>query len=102
MHTKVTWYNHEFDVFTPTSTWKTVGGVYIFTGLNNQAQWIALYIGQTNAFSERLPNHERWPEAQRLGATHIHLLQVPSAAIRILIERELIQAYQPLLNTEHR
>jgi excinuclease UvrABC nuclease subunit len=101
MSDKVTWSSYEFQVFSPdNTTWNEVGGIYIFTGVNAQNRWVALYIGQAKAFSERLPNHERWSEARRLGATHIHAMVVAKQADRDSIEAHLIQVCQPRLNTQ--
>jgi excinuclease UvrABC nuclease subunit len=91
-----------FDVYPPNTTWNDVGGVYIFTYLNAQNRWPALYIGIADSFKNRLPNHDRWAEAQRAGATHIHARVVSPEASRQTIERELIRMYQPPLNTQHK
>jgi excinuclease UvrABC nuclease subunit len=99
----VTWLTHEFVVYAQAcTTWHDVAGVYIFCGLTPQRQWRAYYIGQADSFQSRLPGHERWDEAARLGATHVHARVVPQAASRDTVERELIQAYQPPLNVQLR
>lgn len=69
----VKWLNWEFEVYGPGTGWNEVAGLYIFAGLNSAGEWVALYIGSTESLAERLPNHPRWPEAVRLGATHIHV-----------------------------
>lgn len=99
---KVKWSNHEFGVFGPPGTvaWNDVPGVYIFTGLNTSNRWVAIYIGKAESFSSRLPNHERWAEAARLGATHVHAMVVQQEANRDSIEKDLIQTFQPTLNTQ--
>lgn len=102
MSNNVTWAGHEFGIFNHSGQWSTVSGVYIFTGINAQNQWVPLYIGQASSFSERLPNHERWSEAQQLGATHVHAMVVSRQDDRDRIEQHLIQAYQPQLNTHLR
>ncbi len=81
------------------STWNEVGGVYIFAGLNAQGLWRPHYIGKAESFSNRLPGHERWEEAVQLGATHVHAMVVQEEATRAAIERELISAWRPSLNT---
>lgn len=100
---KVTWGSTEFTVFSPPRVeWYETSGIYIFTGVNSSNFWKALYIGQTDSFATRLPSHERWAEAVRLGATHIHAAVVPLAANRDRLEQALIAKYQPILNTHHR
>ncbi|MDR3405559.1 MAG: GIY-YIG nuclease family protein [Chthoniobacter sp.] len=101
MSDQVTWLGHSFYVCHIDSNWSQHGGVYIFTALDNKGQWWPFYIGQSEQFSNRLPNHERWEEAVRMGATHVHAMVVPQAATRDAIERELIRRYQPKLNTHH-
>lgn len=101
MSDKVTWSSYEFQVFSPdNTTWNDVGGIYIFAAINAENRWVALYVGQAKAFSERLPNHERWQEARRLGATHIHAMVVSKQADRDSVEAYLIQICQPRLNTQ--
>jgi hypothetical protein len=102
MSDNVTWLTHEFTVYTANTNWNDIGGVYIFAGVNAQNKWEAKYIGIADSFKNRLPNHERWAEAQRAGATHIHAKVVSPEATRVLIEKALIAAYQPLLNSQHR
>jgi predicted GIY-YIG superfamily endonuclease len=93
----VTWATYEFEVLNMDGMWKNVGGVYIFSGLKDNL-WRAYYIGITDSFQDRHPNHERWEEAKRLGATHVHARGESQAAARETIERELIVTYQPPLN----
>ena len=62
--------------------------------------WTALYVGQTESLAARLPTHERWLEATRLGATHIHVRVEPLAMLRAAMEQQLIQTYQPRLNVQ--
>ena len=100
MADKVKWLTYEFSVHGIGATWSKVAGIYIFTGVNAQNQWVALYIGQASSFAERLPNHDRWSEAHKLGATHVHARVESLQANRDKIEKELIQAFQPRLNTQ--
>jgi predicted GIY-YIG superfamily endonuclease len=59
---------------------------------------VALYIGQTDSFRDRIPGHERWDEARRAGATHVHAMVVTNSSERDRIEAELIRHYQPKMN----
>ena len=96
----VSWGGYGFTVYDPAqTTWNDVPGVYIFAGLGTDLRWwYANYIGQTTSFSNRLPNHDKWQEAARQGATHIHARVVQDEYQRIAIESALIQSYQPSLN----
>jgi hypothetical protein len=97
------WSDLEFTVYDINATWYSVAGLYIFAKRTTPpGYWRALYIGQTDDFSSRIPYHERWAEAVRLGATHVHALVVPLAANRDSWEQALIQRFDPPLNDHHR
>ena len=93
---------HEFEVYSPNVSWNSVGGIYIFTYLQANNYWKPLYIGQTEDFSQRIPNHERWAEAVRRGATHIHVKVVSHASTRDVLELMLIKYCQPPMNDKLR
>lgn len=99
---KVSWLSYQFDVYAANTSWNDVAGIYVFTGLNADGRWKAFYIGQTTSFRDRLPSHENWSAAVRLGATHVHARVVQQAAMRDRIEAELVAAYQPVLNVQLR
>ena len=101
MNQEVNWGGYKFIVYSPNTNWNDVAGVYIFAGLK-QGRWMPLYIGETESFSDRLPNHERWAEAYRAGATHVHAMVVSHEQQRKNIEAELIERYQPSLNMQHK
>ena len=102
----VSWQGHEFSVYQNGTDWNEVAGLYIFAGRVKGAQgttvWRPFYIGQTQNFSTRLPTHEDWPEAQRLGATHVHAMTMKNSESRTEVERDLVQSYQPRLNVQLR
>ena len=52
------------------------------------------------SFGTRIPSHEQWTPAVRLGDTHIHAMVASEEASRLAIEELLIQAFQPALNTQ--
>ena len=93
------WSSQEFKVVAHGANWNDVAGIYIFAGTNTQNQWYPLYIGQASSFANRLPSHERWAEAVRAGATHVHAKVVKLASERDALEQALIRAYRPRLNT---
>ena len=97
------WLDHEFTVHEPSDDWPAASGLYIFAGRDPIfSTWNPLYVGRAKAFARRLPNHERWQEAEMLGGTHIHLRVERLGASLIALEKELIEAYQPPLNVLHR
>ncbi len=81
------------------TTWTHSAGLYIFA-YNDGDHWYALYVGQTNDFSLRIPHHERWDEARRNGATAVHSVVVSQAANRDRLEKMLIQHLHPPLNIQ--
>lgn len=96
----VNWYGYEFSVYQQGGNWNDVGGIYIFSGLSSRREWVPIYIGQTDSFRNRIPLHEKWIPAMRLGATHVHAMAESQEAKRLQVERLLIATYQPALNTQ--
>ncbi len=97
----ILWESHKFHILRHNGAWLALPGIYIFCGFASDG-WVAYYIGQTDDFKVRIPSHEVWPEAVRLGATHVHARVVQEQANRDSIEAELIRAFQPPLNTQLR
>lgn len=80
-----------------------IGGNYAFVKLLPNGNYFPLYFGQADSLRARLPNHEVWPEAVRLGATHVMAHTTPAGeSARKIEERDLIQYWNPALNTQHR
>jgi hypothetical protein len=88
--------------FTTNTNWNRTVGLYIFAQSTDATRWRAINIGQTDDFSSRMPDHERWNEAARLGATHVHAAVVPLAANRERLDKMLIQNFQAPLNVQLR
>lgn len=80
MSQTATWGTHVFGVYLHEASWNHIGGVYIFAGISPQNRWVPLYIGQTDSFRNRIPLHEQWLPARRLGATHVHAMVAAQAA----------------------
>ena len=96
-----TWLGYPFSIHTIDSNWNEVPGLYIFAGIDSQSNWRPFYIGRTDSLAGRIPNHEQWQAASRLGATHVHATVIQEVARRSFIEERLIQAYRPYLNIQH-
>lgn len=96
----VVWKDVNFDAHSPDANWNEVSGIYIMAKRQLNGSWHPLYIGQAKSFKDRLSNHEQWPSARRLGATHILAAVVGRQEDRDRIERDLIQSTQPQLNTQ--
>lgn len=91
------WCGYPFEVHPHEADWNEVPGLYVFARLQI-GQWQALYVGQTDNLRKRLPTHERWPGAKRLGATHVHVRVERNGNRRLAIEADLIQGLQPPMN----
>jgi len=63
--------SYQYTVHALETNWNDVPGNYIFAKLDGN-RWTAIYIGETESFAKRLPNHEKWPCVRRYGATAIH------------------------------
>lgn len=96
------WLNYEFIGYEPQRAWEAMPGIYIFAKQSSPKEWEALYIGSAESLADRLSDHSKWPEAERLGTTHIHARIVWDKNDRQNLEQELIRCCQPPLNIQHR
>ena len=90
----------EFTIHNSNSGWTDNPGLYIFAYLSGNL-WHALYVGQTDNFNSRLPNHECLDETVRKGTTHIHAVVVQKQSDRNTWEQMLIKNLKPVLNTQY-
>ena len=82
---------------------KSVGGNYAFVKRLSNGNFVPIYFGIADDLSARIPNHERWADALKAGMTHVMTHTTPTgAAAREAEERDLIQRWNPPLNTQHR
>jgi hypothetical protein len=80
-----------------------VAGNYVFAKLLADGTYLPLYFGEAGDLQVRIPPHERWAEAARLGATHVMAHTTPAGeAARLAQEKDLIQYWNPPLNVQHR
>ncbi len=99
LHLELGLATYEFRRCFPGLPWNAVAGLYAFVA------WPAklLYLGETTNFAARLPGHEMWPQARRLGARHVYAMPFSgTSGERRALERALIGAYTPECNTQHR
>ncbi len=82
---------------------QAIGGNYVFVKQLQNGTYMPLYFGEAGDLQARIPTHERLAEAVRLGATHIMAHGTPAGEqARLAEERDLIQFWNPPLNTHHR
>lgn len=97
------WLNWDFEAFKIDAKWAQFAGVYIFARVNQlTGKWEPLYVGETTNFVTRPVGygHEKWQEALELQITHIHAIEVSGELTRHLIERRLIEHFNPPLNRQ--
>ncbi len=80
---------YQYTIYSMDTTWNDKPGNYIFTKESSPGSWTALYIGQTESFKDRLPNHEALPCVRRNGGTHIHARTNESKQARLDEESDL-------------
>jgi hypothetical protein len=75
-------------------------GIYIYARETSPHKWIPIYIGQTKNVNVCLANHEQQECVDQNGATHIHVSIVTDEKSRLAIEKDLIQQWKPVCNTQ--
>jgi hypothetical protein len=93
------WFIHSIFDFAETTSIQSCN--YIMVRREFDGRRTALYIGQSGDFSTRLPNHEKFAAAQRLGADELHLhFLANSPSERFRIETDLRNGHNPSLNEQ--
>jgi GIY-YIG catalytic domain len=90
-----------FDAYSMDSTWRDVGGLYIFSYVDMYRANNFLYIGKATSFKQRFSRHERWDEACAKGATHVLVAVVQNEFTRSSLEEMLIQEFSPPMNDQY-
>lgn len=62
--------------------------------------WTPLFLSRTANLAVRMNSHERWEEAQLLGATHVLLLSFAERHEREEAEIDLAGALRPVMNED--
>ena len=75
-------------------------GIYVYARETSPHKWTPIYIGQTENVNVRLTNDEQRECVDQNGATHIHVKTVTDEKSRFTIEKELIQQWTPVCNTQ--
>jgi hypothetical protein len=82
---------------------QAVSGNYAFVKQLPNGNYLPLYFGEAQDLRARIPCHDRLDDARRLGITHVmaHTTQ-GGEQVRLAEERDLIQQWNPTMNTHHR
>jgi hypothetical protein len=85
------------------SSIKAIAGNYVFLKRLANGNYLPVYVGQADNLQARLPTHERFDDAVRAGASVVVAHSTPNGEpARLAEERDLIQKWNPALNTHHR
>lgn len=90
---------HRFTAHRPGDAFPANAAVYCFARPSRNGRgWTPLFLSRTANLSMRLAGHERWAEAQLLGATHILVHQRDERDAREFVEADLCAALKPVMN----
>lgn len=82
---------------------QALAGNYAFVKQLPNGNFVPLYFGQAEVLNARIPNHDRWDDAKRLGVTHVMGHTTPAGEqVRLDEERDLIQQWNSPMNIQHR
>jgi hypothetical protein len=85
------------------ATIKNEGGNFAFVMRLANRNFIPLYFGHADSLSHELPNHDRFAEAIRAGATHVMSHTTPGGEDARWVELgDLIRQWRPVLNVQRR
>jgi hypothetical protein len=90
---------YEYTIYSMDTTWNDVAGNYIFAREASPGKWSAIYIGETESFKDRLPNHEQLPCIRRNGGTHVHAHVNADTKTRLAEESDLLGNYTTPCNS---
>lgn len=94
---------YEVDAPRNTAALDPVSANYAFLKKLANGNFEILYCGEAENARDRLPNHERWPDAIRAGMTMVVGHATPGGVqARKAEERDLIVKWNPVLNVQHR
>jgi len=91
---------YDFDEHPLENDWADIGGVFIFAARLPNGDWNPLFVGHADSLMQRIPGHEKWPWAVRLGATGVLACAVSAQVKRRKTVAEMIARLKPPLN-EH-
>ncbi len=87
-----------YTIYQMNTSWNDVPGNYIFAKETTPHNWEAVYIGETESFKDRLPNHEALPCVRSNGGTHIHARTNSNSQARLAEEKDLLDSHKTPCN----
>ena len=90
---------YTYNIYPFGTNFEAAPGNYIFAKHLTSTSYSAIYIGETQDFSERFDNHHKIYCITQNGATHIHVhVNTAGEAARLDEEKDLKLAYMPPCN----
>src|SRR5690554_6154740 len=88
---------HRFSAHRPNEGFAESAAVYCFARPGPGGRgWTPLLLSRTANLAKRLAAHERWAEAELLGATHVLIHQRDERDVREFVEADLADALRPV------
>jgi hypothetical protein len=99
----ITGQTYPYEICDVNRPWKHVPANYCIAKIQGLIYFVPLYFGETEDIAQRMAGHNKLSLAAAYGATHIlaHTNYLGEAA-RKAEERDLIRAYNPPCNVQHR
>ena len=91
---------YRYNIYSIDTTWSDVAGNYIFAKESKPHTWEPVYIGETESFKDRLPNHNELPCIRHNGGTHIHAHLNPNGITRLAEEKDLLANHSTPCNSQ--
>ncbi len=93
---------HRFNAYRPSEAFAQTAAVYCFARPSADGRgWTPLFLSRTANLAKRLAHHERWAEAELLGATHVLVHQRDERDAREFVEADLARSMRPVMNAPH-
>ena len=90
---------YEYQVYSKNTTFRAVGGNYIFARPLSTGGYRGLYVGQTSNLAARItPDHHKWACGELHGMSQVHVRLNASEASRLAEERDLLARMSPVCN----
>ncbi|MGL4388192.1 MAG: GIY-YIG nuclease family protein [Brevinema sp.] len=89
--------NYKFNVYEKGENFNDVTCIYVYSYVNSNNKWKAVYVGQTTQLKTRISQHANSDSdtdkcIRKSNFTHIHVYQVPSNSLDS-IETDLLKQY---------
>ncbi len=95
---------YNFEIYPIGQEFNPVSGLYIFCKAIRLDSWLALYVGETQSFKDRLntglQNHDGFKRARELGANHVGVMRAGNISDRLSIETDLRHGLKPQCNEQ--